>query len=126
MGISGIGVTARVMTSSINQFGPNIVRLYVQNTSKSGTITNIGFFVKAGIPTSGRAMPNPDLPPYVTGPGSYTFVPKEMVIETRDFKVVSIFALMTSSFEGDRVSGLSPMVSLEAAYRRVRVLGFHL
>jgi hypothetical protein len=102
VGIGGTGVTARVFL--VRTIGSqNETRLRVVNTSGSGVITNIGFMVNGAIPTTGKVIPDPDSsPPQVIGPGRYAFVPKEVTIETRDYRIVTSFAFMT--IEGSRIS----------------------
>lgn len=102
VGISGTGVKAKVMVGGRSSYGGPAILLIVENASESGTITNIGFIVKAQTsPTS--ALKRED-DKGVTGPGVYRLTKERWVIQTRDFKAVSAFGLVTADFDSDAVS----------------------
>ncbi len=111
VGIGGTGVTARISTVRVERFDvlSTLISLTVENTSRSGTITNIGFFVKVvRKPMEGSKT---TVPGEITPPGSYRFTNEDLAVETSTFKAICAFAFMTSrssSFHNGNVGGGIP------------------
>jgi len=96
VGISGTGVTARVSAVGTMNFSSptTTIILEVKNTSKSGTITSIGSFVKVvRKPTEGSKL---TVPGEVTPPGYYKFTNEDVIVETPTFKAICPFAFLTT------------------------------
>lgn len=92
-GVSGTGVTANVKIMQAYGWTLGGTSLIIKNSSKSGTITNIGFFIKtSSTPEWGGKVD--------TGPGIYSLTTERWEVETRDFKVVCPFGLMTITAGG--------------------------
>ncbi|MBA3354936.1 MAG: hypothetical protein H0U18_03145 [Pyrinomonadaceae bacterium] len=99
VGLNETGVTARVRVSQQIGFSGNALILRVENTSETGTITNIGFLIKnQGAPNWATKIEDEK---GVTGPGIYRLTKDRWEINTRDFKAVSAYGLVTSRYESD-------------------------
>jgi hypothetical protein len=70
------------------------ITIHIKNNSTSGTITNIGFFVKElGLVGRGEQ---------INGPGRYELFAEGQSIETKEFTVRSSFSFETTTQTGDR------------------------
>jgi hypothetical protein len=99
IGLSGTGVTASLVGGKvIHTFGEGRSWFFgIENNSRSGTITNIGFIIKTNkTPTWIEKVESNG----VTGPGKYRFTKERWEINTLGFKAISAFGLATYNSVG--------------------------
>ena len=93
IGLSGTGVTAKVIFTMVHSFGGHPNMLTIENTSVTGTITNIGFILDPRVEPKNIEV--------VKGEGRYAFVNEPWEIILPDFKLHCSFGLWTKQYFND-------------------------